>query len=121
MFRQADPTFVSILNEIRVGFLSDRARRVLESRLATSFENRDQTTSEKGEKSGDIEDEKIEPTRLYSHRRSVEEENRKCIDALHGESVCFHLHPLLLPHMLLTSFITQSVSLKQLTMEQTLF
>lgn len=58
IYRQADPVFASVLNEIRYGTISADGRRLLSGRVGATFPA-----------------DGIEPTALYPRRHQVEEEN----------------------------------------------
>jgi len=63
--RQNDPVFQQILAEIRMGVVTDTARKVLQSRLHA-----------------DVGTEDIKPTKLYSHRKVVDHINREKMSEL---------------------------------------
>ncbi|OBZ89515.1 ATP-dependent DNA helicase pfh1 [Choanephora cucurbitarum] len=72
VFRQKDGTFVRILNEMRLGRLSNEAINIFSSLSRTP--------------EGDNE---IEPTELYPLRNEVDSSNKRRLDELKGETVEF--------------------------------
>ena len=68
ILRQRDPIFQKILTEARMGELSAESLAILESRKGLSFE-----------------DSEIRPTLLFTRNATVNEINRKNMDALDGE------------------------------------
>jgi len=81
VFRQLDHTFVSLLNDLRVGRVTEEGRRML-ARCMVPF--RERGWSIRGE-----DDDRIEPTLLYPHRRDVDDENKKRLAELPGSSRIF--------------------------------
>lgn len=68
VMRQTDKEFQQILGEIRMGVVTERTRQVLESRLNVDVS------------SGDIK-----PTKLYSHRKTVDEINKQHLEEIMSE------------------------------------
>lgn len=73
IFRQADEEFIRILSDIRVGILTPEGKKRLD---ACKIDQSDG----------------IEPTRLYPHRRSVEDENQKRLAQLPGNALKYTAH-----------------------------
>lgn len=69
VFRQSDPDFISVLEEIRHGQLSEHAQELLKSRLGITLDTSDD----------------IEPTELYSTNRQVDSINLKRLQQLDPE------------------------------------
>jgi hypothetical protein len=72
IFRQTDSSFVTMLNELRRGCCSDDTA----ARLRTASDNA-------------WPDDGILPTRLHTHKHSLDRVNREGLDRLEGEAVCF--------------------------------
>ena len=72
VFRQADSAFASLLNEVRLGRVTEQTRRILEDCMKTRNEE---------------DHDGIEPTRLFSLLTEVDAENSKRLDNLSGEAV----------------------------------
>jgi ATP-dependent DNA helicase PIF1 len=73
VFRQKNQVFVELLQALRVGRVSDEHDRVLQSRMHARL------STENG----------VLPTRLYTHRDSVERENEVQLNALTGRAFVF--------------------------------
>jgi ATP-dependent DNA helicase PIF1 len=72
IYRQDDPVFQKMLNEIRLGIVSDETDTILKSRLNLDYSN-----------------EVIQPTKIYTRREMVEEENRKGLEKIEAESYTY--------------------------------
>ena len=72
--RQRDAGFIDILNNVRVGRVTDETVRVLEQHLVTRKP---------------LPTDGIVPTRLYCHNRDVDQMNQDRLNALEGELVKF--------------------------------
>lgn len=73
IFRQTNSDFVSLLQRVRRGAITDEDHKTLLSRLNVKL------PSTNG----------ILPTRLHTHRKSVDSDNEKALAALPGEEVSF--------------------------------
>ena len=89
VIRQKNPEFIKLLNEIRVGNLSNESRLILESRMINTTNSNvinytdSNTTNDKNISSSSslsnqniINDHGIKPTKLYPNRCDVTQENR---------------------------------------------
>ena len=72
VFRQRDQTFIALLQSVRLGRVTDDVDAMLRSRVVDA------------PAAGDIR-----PTKLYSHRADVDEENARRLAALPGQSIAF--------------------------------
>ena len=72
IYRQEDPVFQKMLNEIRIGIVSDETDRILKTRLNLDFSH-----------------ETIQPTKIYIKKIMVDEENRKGLEKIDAESYTF--------------------------------
>ena len=72
IYRQEDPVFQKMLNEIRIGIVSDETDRILKTRLNLDFSN-----------------EVIQPTKIFTRKDLVDEENRKGLENIDAESYTF--------------------------------
>ena len=72
IYRQEDPVFQKVLNESRVGIVSDETDQILKSRLNLDFSH-----------------ETIQPTKIFTKKKMVDEENRKGLEKIDGESYTF--------------------------------
>ena len=72
IYRQEDPVFQKMLNEIRIGIVSDETDQILKSRLNLDFSN-----------------ETIQPTKIFTKKLMVDEENRKGLEKIDAESYTF--------------------------------
>jgi ATP-dependent DNA helicase PIF1 len=70
VFRQTDPSFVQLLNEVRIGKISEQSWAQLEACRKTEWPADDPT----------------EPTRLFPHRDVVDRMNSEMLSSLPGES-----------------------------------
>jgi ATP-dependent DNA helicase PIF1 len=70
IFRQKDPVYKEILNNIREGYVTERDKHVLEANVKRKYD--------KDEHNGCV------PTKLYAITRKVEQINREMFDALEG-------------------------------------
>lgn len=68
IYRQKDPMFQKILNEVRVGDVSDETDKILKSRLNLDFSH-----------------EVIRPTKIFTRRDMVEEVNKDCLSKIQSE------------------------------------
>lgn len=73
IFRQSDTEFVKILQEIRVGKLSDKGARMLRARVRAKLDCKN----------------KVLPTKLYPYRRTASEENLRKLKLLDGDNVTY--------------------------------
>lgn len=73
IFRQDEKEFVEILQEIRVGHVSDKALKMLKNRVRAKLDC----------KNG------VLPTKLYPHRETVNDENLRKLDLLKGKVIEF--------------------------------
>lgn len=69
IYRQKDPVFQRLLNEVRVGTVSDETDRLLKSRIGLDFSK-----------------EEIQPTKIFTRRAMVDKINKEGLDAIKGES-----------------------------------
>ena len=69
IYRQEDPVFQNMLNEIRLGIVSDETDKILKTRPNLDFSH-----------------ETIQPTKIYTRRDLVDEENRKGLQNIQSES-----------------------------------
>jgi len=69
IYRQKDPVFQKMLNEVRVGVVSDETDRLLKSRIGLDFSK-----------------EEIQPTKIFTRRAMVDKINKEGLDAIKGES-----------------------------------
>ena len=76
MFRQTDPKYAKVLNQIRVGMISRRGVRLLEERVGTT-----------------CDDELIKPTILLPRRREADVINKRELAKLETNEHCFKLAP----------------------------
>lgn len=68
-YRQEEGDFLDILEDIRVGNVSDRAKKILKSRLNTNLNI------------------PMEPVKLFSHKETVNTENIECLKGLPGDKM----------------------------------
>lgn len=74
IYRQKDPVFQKILNEIRIGEVSDETDTILKTRLNLDFSK-----------------EPIQPTKIFTRRDMVDSVNKKGLEALNTESKTFNI------------------------------
>ena len=74
IIRQSNATFQDILNDVRIGNITEKVRKVLDSRVGIHL----------------INDFGIKPTKLYSLNRDVDRINEIELDNLAGENVQFY-------------------------------
>ena len=74
IYRQKDPVFQKILNEVRVGEVSNDTDKILKSRLNLDFSK-----------------ETIQPTKIFTRRDMVDRVNKECLDKLSGEVYTYKL------------------------------
>jgi ATP-dependent DNA helicase PIF1 len=74
IYRQKDPVFQTILNEIREGNVSDETDRLLKSRLKLDFSK-----------------EEIQPTKIFTRRDTVDKINKEGLDAIKGEEMIYKI------------------------------
>jgi ATP-dependent DNA helicase PIF1 len=74
IYRQKDPVFQKILNEVRVGKVSDETDSILKSRLNLDFSK-----------------ETIQPTKIFTRRDMVDKVNKECFDKISGEVYTYKL------------------------------
>jgi ATP-dependent DNA helicase PIF1 len=72
IYRQKDPIFQKILNEIRIGEVSDETDRILKTRIGLDFSK-----------------EVIQPTKIFTRRDIVDFVNKENLDKLTGETVTY--------------------------------
>ena len=68
IYRQKDPVFQNMLNEIRIGCVSDETDRLLRSRLGLDFSGQE-----------------IQPTKVFAQKHMVDAVNKSSLDALDNE------------------------------------
>lgn len=81
IFRQADPTYAKVLNQVRVGRITRKSLAVLESRLLSRHPEQPYAES-------------VIPTKLYPVREKVDKINAENMTILPGASVEFKLNRL---------------------------
>jgi len=69
IYRQKDPVFQKMLNEVRVGVVSDETDRLLKSRIGLDFSK-----------------EEIQPTKIFTRRAMVDKVNKEGLDAIKTEA-----------------------------------
>jgi len=74
VYRQTDPIFQNLLNEIRLGRISDETDKLLKSRLDLDFSK-----------------EEIQPTKIFTRKAMVEEVNKSALDKIEGETFTYKL------------------------------
>ena len=74
IYRQKDPVFQKILNEIRHGKISNETDTLLKSRLNIDYSN-----------------EEIQPTKIFTRRDMVDTINRESLEKLPGEELVFSM------------------------------
>lgn len=74
IYRQKDPIFQTILNEVRVGKVSDETDRILKSRLNLDFSN-----------------ESIQPTKIFTRRDMVDAINKQNLEKLTTDSYKYNI------------------------------
>jgi ATP-dependent DNA helicase PIF1 len=74
IYRQKDPVFQNMLNEIRIGCVSDETDRLLKSRLGLDFSK-----------------EEIQPTKVFARRDMVDAANKSAFDAVDGETFTYNV------------------------------
>lgn len=72
IYRQKDPIFQKILNEIRIGEVSDETDRILKTRIGLDFSK-----------------EVIQPTKIFTRRDIVDFVNKENLDKLTGETFTY--------------------------------
>jgi ATP-dependent DNA helicase PIF1 len=72
IYRQKDPVFQKILNEIRIGEVSDETDKILKTRLDLDFSK-----------------EVIQPTKIFTRREMVDSVNKECLANLTGETYTY--------------------------------
>lgn len=72
IYRQKDPVFQTMLNEIRLGFVSDETDLLLKSRIGIDFSR-----------------EEIQPTKVFTRRAMVDSVNSTALANLAGESITY--------------------------------
>jgi ATP-dependent DNA helicase PIF1 len=68
IYRQSDPVFQEMLNEIRYGYVSKKTDELLKSRLNLDFSNQE-----------------IQPTKIFTRKSMVDEVNRDALNGINGE------------------------------------
>ena len=68
IYRQKDPVFQNMLNEIRIGYVSNKTDALLKSRIGLDFSK-----------------EEIQPTKIFTRRDMVDAVNKSAFDALDGQ------------------------------------
>lgn len=74
IYRQKDPVFQTMLNEIREGNVSDETDRLLKTRLGLDFSK-----------------EEIQPTKIFTRRDTVDKINKEGLDKIEGESKTYKI------------------------------
>ena len=74
VYRQTDPLFQNMLNEIRLGRVSDETDKLLKSRLDLDFSK-----------------EEIQPTKIFTRKSMVEEVNKEALDKIEGETTTYKM------------------------------
>ena len=74
IYRQKDPVFQKILNEVRIGKVSDETDSILKSRLNLDFSK-----------------ETIQPTKIFTRRDMVEHINNEGLNSLTGEPRTYNI------------------------------
>lgn len=74
IYRQSDPTFQEMLEEIRFGYVSDKTDTLLKSRLNLDFSK-----------------EEIQPTKIFTRKSVVEEINKEELDKITGETFIYKM------------------------------
>jgi ATP-dependent DNA helicase PIF1 len=74
IYRQKDPVFQKILNEIRIGEVSDETDAILKTRLNIDFSK-----------------EVIQPTKIFTRRDMVDSVNKENLDKLSGETYTYKI------------------------------
>jgi len=74
IYRQKDPVFQKILNEIRIGKVSDETDAILKTRLNLDFSK-----------------EEIQPTKIFTRRDLVESVNKENLEKLTGETFTYKI------------------------------
>jgi len=74
IYRQKDPLFQKVLNEIRVGKVSDETDRLLKSRIGLDFSK-----------------EEIQPTKIFTRRAMVDKINKEGLDAIKSEATTYNI------------------------------
>ena len=69
IYRQKDPVFQKMLNEVRVGIVSDETDRLLKSRIGLDFSK-----------------EEIQPTKIFTRRAMVDKINKEGLDVIKTEA-----------------------------------
>jgi len=69
IYRQKDPVFQKMLNEIREGIVSDETDELLKSRMNLDFSK-----------------EEIQPTKIFTRRDTVDKVNKEGLDKIEGET-----------------------------------
>jgi ATP-dependent DNA helicase PIF1 len=74
VYRQTDPIFQNMLNEIRLGHVSDETDKLLQSRFNLDFSK-----------------EEIQPTKIFTRKAMVEEVNKSALDKIEGETFTYKM------------------------------
>jgi ATP-dependent DNA helicase PIF1 len=74
IYRQKDPVFQNMLNEIRFGHVSKETDMLLKSRLNLDFSN-----------------EEIQPTKIFTRKAMVEEVNKVALDTIDSEIFIYNI------------------------------
>ena len=72
IYRQSDPVFQKILNEIRIGRVSDETDKILKTRLNLDFSSQP-----------------IQPTKIFTRRDMVEYVNKENLEKLSGQTYTY--------------------------------
>ena len=72
IYRQKDPVFQTMLNEIRLGIVSDETDRLLKSRIALDFSTKE-----------------IQPTKVFTRRAMVDSVNANALANVSGEGITY--------------------------------
>lgn len=85
--QQEDPTFLNMLRELRLGYCSpETERQLLKCQNTIFFSSKKHRAGQQQHPSpGGEEEDGIEPTRMYSTNRNVDEMNEKMLEQLEGK------------------------------------
>lgn len=93
IFRQQDPDFIQLLQEMRLGKCSDKSVKILLDCAKPKNKNEvlstTSTASTASDGDGNAKDDGMLPTKLYPHRASVEKENQFQLSRLNTQCVVF--------------------------------
>lgn len=89
VFRQQDELFIALLQSLRRGIVTDEMDAILKSRMGALSSSSFSSLTVKTDAEFNNPDAQIKPTRLYSHRASVDGENNAQLERLEGNAVKF--------------------------------